>query len=103
MGTDAAATMMALMEQAQQEALDQMLEPFEEFLYEIADAISTEPSVRHEFVPELEELEQDGWMIRAPILHIWDGERNADKLTEGLDANSNAVIRRLLTILSEQE
>jgi hypothetical protein len=47
----------------------------------------------------LAELEEKGWMLREPAQRIWAGERHAEALTEGLDVQDTALVRRVLELV----
>jgi hypothetical protein len=38
-------------------------------------------------------------MLREPARRIWAGERDAQALTEGLDVQDSALVRRVLALL----
>jgi hypothetical protein len=80
---------------------EEVLRQFEPLLQGIAAAARGDAGERHEVEAALPQLEQRGWQIGAAVHAIWQGERNADRLTAGLDAADASLIRRVLTILSE--
>ncbi|HEY1016090.1 MAG TPA: hypothetical protein VGE07_25495 [Herpetosiphonaceae bacterium] len=43
----------------------------------------------------LPELDNNGWQIGDAARRIWAGERDAEALAAGLDANSAAVVRAM--------
>lgn len=57
--------------------------------------------------PALEELlpqlEADGWQLTAPVHALWSGERDAERLTAGIDPNSAQLIRHILSLLAAGE
>jgi hypothetical protein len=44
-------------------------------------------------------LDQAGWQLSVAVQRIWAGERNSEALTQGIGANSAAMIRRLLELI----
>lgn len=57
--------------------------------------------------PALEELlpqlEANGWRLTAPVHALWSGERDADRLTAGLDDSDSQLIRHILALLAAGE
>ncbi len=41
-------------------------------------------------------LTQKGWQVVDPIRRIWSGERDEGKLTAGLDASDDLIVREIL-------
>ena len=41
------------------------------------------------------------WMLVDPVRRMWAGERDAAALTAGLDANSAALVRRVLELIED--
>jgi hypothetical protein len=78
----------------------QVLQEFEPLLQAIAAAASEE-SLRAEIERLLAGLEEKGWMLSDPVQRIWAGERDAAKLTEGIDPNSAQLVHRVLELLEE--
>jgi hypothetical protein len=79
--------------------LEQVLREFEPLLQEIVAAV-TDASQRGPLEPVLADLEQQGWKIRQPVQRLWAGERDAEALTAGLDAQESALVRQLLHLLA---
>lgn len=48
----------------------------------------------------LPQLDEKGWHLTAAVERIWAGERDADALTAGVDANSARLIRRVLELIA---
>ena len=48
----------------------------------------------------LPQLESKGWQISAAVQRIWAGERDTAALTDGLDSQDAALIRRVLELLA---
>jgi hypothetical protein len=73
-------------------------EQFEPLLQAIA-AAATDERQRTEIDPLLARLEENGWMLSEPARRIWAGERDAAALTQGLDEQDSALVRRVLELL----
>ena len=81
--------------------MNSTLREFEPLLQAIAAVAQGEEGQRAKVEARLVSLEEKGWMLRAPVQRIWDGERDADALTAGIDSNSAALVRRVLEMLEE--
>jgi hypothetical protein len=66
-----------------------------QLLHRIA-AAAGDASLREELEPDLTGLEQRGWMLREPVHRLWAGERDAGRLTAGLDAVDGGLMRQIL-------
>jgi hypothetical protein len=89
---------------AAQEA--QQRDPRERFAALLRDAARVavgDDGPREAVAQALRQLEQSGWMLRAPVERIWQGERNAAVLTQGLDAQDTALIERILELVRAYE
>ncbi len=53
-------------------------------------------SLRGEIEPVLARLD---WMLADAVRRVWAGERDAAALTEGLDEQDSALVRRVLLVL----
>ncbi|HWQ14173.1 MAG TPA: hypothetical protein VNL77_15345 [Roseiflexaceae bacterium] len=62
-------------------------------------AAATDESLRAELEPVLMDLEGKGWMLRQPAARIWAGERDAEVLTAGLDAQDATLVHQVLQLL----
>ena len=80
-----------------QEALDN-LEPL---LQAIADVARGNSQHRAEIEEVLQQLQQNGYEIAGAVRRIWEGERDANALTDGLDEQDSVLVRRVLEILEE--
>jgi hypothetical protein len=78
--------------------LTEVLHQFEPLLQGIAAAVDDE-GLRAQLEPVLADMEQKGWKLTAAVQGIWNGERDAEALTAGLDAQDSALVRRLLEML----
>jgi tetratricopeptide (TPR) repeat protein len=77
-----------------------LLSQFEPLLQAIAAvAAGGEAAHRNEIEQALTELEVQGWHLKEAIERIWEGERDAGVLTEGLDEQDSALIARTLELL----
>ncbi len=47
-------------------------------------------------------FKEGNWRIVDAIQRIWDGERDLDALTDGIDRNSALIVRRILESLGEE-
>lgn len=50
----------------------------------------------------LPQIDNNGWHIEQAVQRIWQGERDAAALTEGLDANSAAIVRAVLNAIETE-
>jgi hypothetical protein len=48
----------------------------------------------------LAQLEQQGFMLRAPVQRLWAGAREPAVLTDGLDATDAALVQRVLALIA---
>ena len=85
-------------------AEDPMLAQFEPLLQAIARVALGDPQGERAAVEQaLEQMERGGWMLRAPVASIWQGERDVAALTQGLDAQDAALIARVLELIAAAE
>jgi hypothetical protein len=77
-----------------------VMEEFEPVLQAIAAAANDE-NQRPQIKDLLPQLEGQGWRLSDPVHCIWAGERDASKLTDGIDANSAQLVRRILELLTQ--
>lgn len=84
-------------QRAQQLALQQ--QQIAGWVHSIAATVA-EASLRGEMDQALEVLEQKGWKLRDPVRRLWAGERDAARLTEGLDEQDGAIIRQILQLVN---
>jgi hypothetical protein len=69
------------------------------WVHSIAATVA-EASLRAEMDQALETLEQKGWKLRGPVRRLWAGERDAARLTEGLDEQDGAIVRQVLQLVN---
>lgn len=74
---------------------------FDSLLEAIADAARDERLPRFEIELTLDELAEQGWMLREATRRIWAGEREAAALTAGLDEHDTALVERILEYLGQ--
>ncbi|HEX8454871.1 MAG TPA: NB-ARC domain-containing protein [Longimicrobium sp.] len=70
-----------------------------EWVHSIAASVA-EASLRAEMDQALATLEQKGWKLRNPVRRLWAGERDAARLTEGLDEQDGAIVRQILQLVN---
>jgi hypothetical protein len=91
---------MALEEkQKRGEGWQQQLREFEPLLQEIAAVACEQSEKRDEIEARLISLQEEGWMLLNPVQRIWAGERDAEVLTMGLNAQDAALVRRILELV----
>jgi hypothetical protein len=76
-----------------------LLREWEPLLAAIAEVARGGEDQRADIEQALAEAEKNGWMLRDPVARIWAGERDADALTAGLDAQDAALVRAVLARL----
>lgn len=81
---------------------EDILAEFDDFLRAVAVVARGEgdSEMRQMLEEELDTLEEDDWHLRAPIHQFWEGERDIEVLTAGLDESDTSVIERLLEVLA---
>jgi tetratricopeptide (TPR) repeat protein/tRNA A-37 threonylcarbamoyl transferase component Bud32 len=75
---------------------EQILQQFERVIEAVVAAAHGHPQARAAVETAFEQLEQGDWRIVAPIQRIWDGERDAETLTAGLDESDTFIVREIL-------
>ena len=88
---------------AQQEQQRDPRERFAPLLNAIAIVAAGDDGLRQAVAAELGQLQQNGWMLRAPVERIWAGKRDHDALVAGLDAQDTLLIERVLALLEAYE
>lgn len=66
------------------------------FVAVIVEAARGSVTAKQQVERVLERLTQAGFPIVESIQHIWEGERDESKLTEGLDATNSFIVREIL-------
>lgn len=74
---------------------------FGTLIVDIAAASQGDKQARERVEIVLPMLEEAGWRISAPILHIWEGERDWHSLTDDLDREDALLMLRVLEILAQ--
>jgi hypothetical protein len=77
----------------------EVLRKFEPLLQGIAAVARGVAEGREKIEGLLPQLEEGGWHIGDAVRRIWAGEREAGTLTEGLDDQDAALVRRVLELL----
>lgn len=83
-------------------SLDDVLQQFEPLLQAAVQAV-TDESAREAIVPVLEAAQERDWMLVEPVRRVWEGERDADRLIDGLDAQDTALVWRLLELVEASD
>ncbi|HYP29032.1 MAG TPA: CHAT domain-containing protein [Blastocatellia bacterium] len=79
--------------------MQKVLDKFEPFLQAIAEVARGNEQPRAEIEESLPQLEENGLKVAGAVRRIWEGERDASALTDGLDEQDSALVRRILEIL----
>ena len=58
-------------------------------------------SVRDNIASVLPKFEEQGWKLTDAVHRIWEGERDMDTLTAGIDSNSAQLVQAILEMLDE--
>ncbi len=80
-----------------------LLDQFDPLLHDIAIVARGEPGPRAEIEKFLEQLATRGWHLNVLVPRIWNGERDADTLTEGLDEQETILVERILELIESPE
>jgi tetratricopeptide (TPR) repeat protein len=84
-----------------QDDLGELFERFDPLIEALVEIARGDESSRAEAETVLRDLEEKGWMLLEPARQIWAGERDAQKLTAGLDEQDKTLVLRALQKLSE--
>ncbi len=78
--------------------IEQLLQRWAPLLADIAAvALGTAgPDVQPEIEAVLPELKKNGWAIEEAVKQLWDGQRDVEKLIDGLDENCEQIVRHVL-------
>jgi hypothetical protein len=76
-----------------------LVEDFAPLLADIVAVASGDDSRRAVVEQVLAGLAQVGWQLQTPVAMIWEGERDPDLLTAGLDDEEVILVRRALELL----
>ncbi len=66
--------------------MTEVVDRFEPLLQAIAAVAQGDDGARAEIEAMLPQLEENGWRLRDAVHGIWQGQRDAAALTEGIDA-----------------
>ena len=78
---------------------DGVVEQFEPLLRAIAAVAMGDATHRDEIEGVLADLEGKGWHLKEAVQRLWEGEREAEELTRGLDEQDTALVLRVLGII----
>jgi hypothetical protein len=77
-----------------------LLEDFGPLLADIVAVARGDASRRAVAEQVLEGLQEAGWQLYEPVVMLWDGERSATRLTEGLEDEEAILLHRVLELLA---
>ncbi|MCP4698376.1 MAG: hypothetical protein GY862_16215 [Gammaproteobacteria bacterium] len=81
--------------------IENMLKEWEPMLQAIAAVAKGDNTYHRTKIKEsLLQQEKKGWKISAAVQAVWAGERDANKLTAGLDKADAQLLRRILELLA---
>ena len=80
-----------------------VLRDFDPLLRGISAVANGEDESRAEIEAALSQLEGKGWQLADAAHHIWQGERDGEALTAGLDDQDAQVIRRVLELIAGED
>jgi hypothetical protein len=89
----------AASEQDADQQLQGVLDASEPLLQGLAEVARGDEQHRAEIEAQLPQLEANGYHIAGAVQRIWAGERDAEALTAGLDAQDTALVRRALELI----
>ncbi len=87
-------------EEAARAERTKLLARFDPLLRAVAAVANGDEGKRQEIEATLIKLQENGWQLLSPVQRIWNGERDAALLTEGLDEQDSALVRRVLEYLT---
>ncbi len=79
---------------------EQKIKQHRQLIEAIVRAANGDTQARTQVEATFEQLIAGNWMIVDAVKRIWEGERDIDSLTEGIDRNSALIIRRVLSMLA---
>ena len=77
----------------------QLLQQLDPLLQAIAQVARGDTGQKLAIEEALAQMEQQGFLLRAPVQRIWAGDRDTATLTAGLDATDSALVGRVLALL----
>ena len=81
--------------------IDQVIQNFLPLLGDIALAAHGNAVARLLVEAILPQLEKGGWQLSDAVQRLWAGERDIAALTTGIDPNSTALVRRVLSLATQ--
>jgi len=79
-----------------EQEIARILQQFDPLLRAIAAVANGDERERKEIEELLPKLQEGNWQISDAVQRIWNGERDAESLTQGLDEQDSALVRRVL-------
>ncbi|MDX2005403.1 MAG: tetratricopeptide repeat protein, partial [Meiothermus sp.] len=86
-------------EQQPDRTLQELLERFDPLLQGIAAVALGNTGVKADIEELLPKFEEGGWLFPQAVRRIWAGERELQRLIDGMDDQDTALVRRLLEII----
>jgi len=77
----------------------ELVAKFEDLLQMIALG-AIDPSEREAVERRLPELESHGWRVTSAVHRLWEGERNTEALSNGIDEYSKAFVTRMVELVN---
>lgn len=90
-------------ERAGRQGMEEGEKAFLVLLAAIAAVANGDDTARPEIEELLSKLEESGWKIAAAVHALWAGERDAEKLVEGLDESDTQLVKRILELTTRQD
>jgi tetratricopeptide (TPR) repeat protein len=97
----AAQTRQAFDERAGYQAYAKILQQFEDVIQAVIAGVNGDANARAQVDGLFDTFRKGNWQIVEAIQRIWGGERDVDALTESIDPNSAAIVRRILGLLNQ--
>jgi len=79
-----------------EQEIARILQKFDPLLRAIAAVANGDETEKQEIEAALTNLQENGWQLLSPVQRIWNGERDAESLTQGLDEQDSALVKRVL-------
>ncbi|MBA3530806.1 MAG: hypothetical protein H0T73_02640 [Ardenticatenales bacterium] len=80
---------------------ERLLEQFDPLLRGVAAVARGSDAARPQVEAALEQIENGGWHLTAPVQRLWAGERNQAALIEGLDQTDRILMQRILELVEQ--
>jgi len=94
-------TRRAFDERAGYQAYAKILQQFDGVINGVIAAVNGDANARAQVEARFDSFKKGNWQIVDAIQRIWAGERDAEALTESIDANSAAIVVRILQLLAQ--